>query len=228
MNVHILMHEPFEAPGAILDWAARRGHVVSYTRFYDREELPDDAGAFLIVLGGPQRPSTKDCPYFDAPAEIAFIRNAIDAGTSVLGICLGAQLIGEALGARFERSPHREVGVFPVTLTAEDDPILSGFPKQFAVGHWHGDMPGLTAGAAVLATSEGCPRQIVRYAPNVYGFQCHFEFTRESIEGMIENCGHELDGSRYVQSAEELRAADYRSMNELLFRFLDACTRTLP
>jgi GMP synthase (glutamine-hydrolysing) len=75
-------------------------------------------------------------------------------------------MIGEALGASYEHSPNREIGVFPITLTEEgkNDTIVGKFPGTFPVGHWHGDMPGLTPNAAVLATSEGCPRQIVRCA----------------------------------------------------------------
>ena len=92
------------------------------------------------------------------------------------------------------------------------------------VGHWHGDMPGLTQESSLLATSEGCPRQIVRYTSKVYGFQCHFEFTQDSIEGMIENCGYELEqykGLPYIETAEQLRSHDYTSINKMLFMFLD-------
>lgn len=228
MNLHIIMHEAFEAPGAIDLWASRNGHRTSYTRLHEGEVLPSSVEDmdFLIVMGGPQSPATTkdECPYFDAPAEISFIKRAIDANKQVLGICLGAQLIGEALGAPFERSPNREIGTFEVSLThdAKSDPIFSSFPMRFEVGHWHADMPGLTPESKVLATSKGCPRQIVRYTPKVYGFQCHFEFTKESIEGMIENCGHELEeNSPYIHSANSLRKQDYEGMNNLLFQFLD-------
>jgi len=85
-------------------------------------------------------------------------------------------------------------------------------------------MPGLTQESSLLATSEGCPRQIVRYTSKVYGFQCHFEFTQDSIEGMIENCGYELEqykGLPYIETAEQLRSHDYTSINKMLFMFLD-------
>jgi len=143
-----------------------------------------------------------------------------------LGVCLGAQLIGEALGAKFDHSPNREIGVFDLTLTkdAENDPIFSKFPKKFPVGHWHGDMPGLTPEAKILATSEGCPWQVVRYALKIYGFQCHFEFTPETIEEMIKYNSHELEQYKdlpYIETAEELRRHDFTQMNNLLFEFLD-------
>ena len=85
-------------------------------------------------------------------------------------------------------------------------------------------MPGLTEQSEVLATTSGCPRQIVKYSDKVYGFQCHFEFTPEVIELMIQNCNHELEKYKdqpYIQNAETLRKNDYRPANKTLFAFLD-------
>ena len=97
------------------------------------------------------------------------------------------------------------------------------------VGHWHGDMPGLTADARVIAYSEGCPRQIVEYSEIVYGFQCHLEFSPELIELLISHSEEELsllNREKYVQSPKELRANSYEKMNELLFVFLDKLITT--
>lgn len=229
MKIHIIMHESFEAPGAIEEWIRNKGHEVTYTRLYKGDVLPDGSNCdFLIVMGGPQSPATTtaECPHFDAKKEIALIKKTAEQGKLLLGVCLGAQLIGEAFGAQFEHSPNREIGVFPVTLTDEgkQDPIIGAFPETFLVGHWHGDMPGLTPEAKTLATSKGCPRQIVCYTPKVYGFQCHFEFTPEVIEGLIEASVEEREaykGLPYVETAEQLRSHDYSEMNKLLFTFLD-------
>ncbi|BCY19524.1 MAG: hypothetical protein GYA12_14745 [Chloroflexi bacterium] len=231
MNIHILMHESFETPGAILTWGIEHRHTITFTRFYRDDALPPTTAGldYLIVMGGPQSPSTTEaeCPHFHAKEEIDFIRDCIYTDKYVLGVCLGAQLIGEALGGHFDHSPQREIGVFDVTLTDEGkaDPVFSSFPPEFPSGHWHGDMPGLTSESAVLAVSKGCPRQIVRYTPKVYGFQCHLEFTRESVEGMIANCGGELEAYNslpFVQSAAALRSHNYPEINTYLFRFLDA------
>jgi GMP synthase (glutamine-hydrolysing) len=223
------MHESFEAPAAIEIWAREKGHDITYTRVYDGDDFPEEIDFdFLVVMGGPQSPATtvEECSYFNVEKEVAFIKKAIENGKILLGICLGAQLIGEALGTKFEHSPNREIGVFPITLTAEgkQDEIFSAFPEQFNVGHWHGDMPGLTPETKILAFSEGCPRQIVRYTPKIYGFQCHFEFTPKAIEGMIENNAHELEEYKalpYIETADELRSHDYSEMNQHLFSFLD-------
>ncbi len=228
MKLHIVIHESFEAPAAIALWAQRKNHEVEYTKLYRNEKLPEHVDDFLVVMGGPQSPSTTvdECPHFNAKKEMTLIKHAIDQGKIVLGVCLGAQLIGNALGGKFDHSPNREIGVFELTLTeaGKKDPVFSTFPKKFPVGHWHGDMPGLTKDAEILAYSEGCPRQIVKYAPKVYGFQCHFEFTPEAIEGMIENSLAELEKYKslpYVQDASTLRSNDYDEMNGYLYKFLD-------
>ena len=227
------MHESFESPAAIEIWAKKKGFDITYTRQYVGDTFPEECNFdFLVVMGGPQSPATtlEECPHYDAKKEIAFIKKAIDQNKILLGACLGAQLIGEALGGKFGHSPNREIGVFPITLTEDgkQDPIIGTFPEKFLVGHWHGDMPGLTPESKILATSEGCPRQIVRYAPKIYGFQCHFEFTPEAIEGMIENNAHELEEYKnlpYIETAEQLRGHDYNEMNNLLFRFLDEVSK---
>lgn len=229
MHIHMIMHESFESPAAIVVWAERNHHTLTYTRLYQGDPLPTQCDFdFLIVMGGPQSPATtrEECAHFDAAREIHFLQMAIAQQKIMLGVCLGAQLIGEALGAPFAQSPHREIGVFDITLTdaARRDPIFSTFPAHFSVGHWHGDMPGLTAESRVLATSAGCPRQIVKYAPRIYGFQCHFEFTSEAIDGMIRHCAHELDIHKhlpYIYTASQFRAYDYTAMNRRLFQFLD-------
>jgi GMP synthase (glutamine-hydrolysing) len=105
-----------------------------------------------------------------------------------------------------------------------NDPLTSLLPKIIEVGHWHGDMPGLTAESEILATSDGCPRQIVRYLPMVYGFQCHLEFTSDAIAEMIENCSDELvkfAEKPYIQTQKQLLENNYSDMNELLFKMLD-------
>ncbi|RAI97545.1 GMP synthase (glutamine-hydrolysing) [Chitinophaga skermanii] len=230
MHVHFIQHESFEAPGAYLNWAEKRGHTTTFSRVYEQEALPVDMRGIdmLIVMGGPQSPGTslQECPHFDAAAEKHVIQQCIQAGKIVVGVCLGAQLIGEALGAAYAHSPEKEIGVFPITLTPAglQDKKVRHFGSNLLVGHWHNDMPGLTATAEVLAVSEGCPRQIVRYAPLVYGLQCHMEFTPGLVDLLIDS---EQDWEtlalqhRYVQLPSKIRSVGYEDMNVCLFGFLD-------
>lgn len=230
MQIHFIVHELFEAPGAYETWAYSRGHSVSYSRVYQGDPIPASANGidFLIIMGGPQSPSTTkdECPYFDAAAEISLISNCLAANCAVVGICLGSQLIGEALGARYGHSPEKEIGKFPISLT--QDGLANGkfahFGPTLDVGHWHNDMPGLTPGSRIVAFSEGCPRQIIEYSRLAYGFQCHMEFTPEVVELLIAHAEPTLETlaqHRFIQQAEALRQNDYSDMNSKLLIFLD-------
>ena len=173
-------------------------------------------------MGGPQSPlEIEKFPYLED--EILLIQQAIAQNKKVLGICLGAQLIGAALGGKTERSPEKEVGVYPITLLPEGmhDPLLEGFPKRMSVIHWHNDMPGETADSVVLAYSEGCPRQIIKYAPTVYGFQCHLEIDQVGIQKMIESCPGDFKPSTFTQNALEFLDQDFETINGYMIKVLD-------
>lgn len=236
MRVHFVVHEAFEAPGAYETWATSRGHSLSFTRLHAGDHLPTDSSGvdLLVVMGGPQDPATtsEECPHFDAAAEKALIKACVDSQKGVIGVCLGSQLIGEALGAPFDHSPEKEIGAFPIHLTDEGrrHPLFQDFGDTQVVGHWHNDMPGLTKDASVLAYSDGCPRQIVAYSDRVFGFQCHMEFTPEVVDLLIAASASELSllaGHPFVQLPSELRKNSYTEMNQVLFGFLDRLSALL-
>lgn len=232
MHIHIVQHETFEAPGAYLEWAEQRNYNISFSKVYEGQALPSSVEHIdlLLVMGGPQSPDTTllDCPHFNSKAEQALILKCIQAGKAVVGVCLGAQLIGVALGAAFEHSPEKEIGVFPINLTKEGlmDEKINHFGSLLAVGHWHSDMPGLTKSSKILATSEGCPRQIVTYSDLVYGFQCHMELTKEVVELLIAAEGDFLyrSNDQFVQKPALIRQYNFSEMNNKLFLFLDHLT----
>lgn len=223
MKIQCIMHADFETPGVIEDWAKIRGYKFSIAKPYKEKtyNISDDFD-FLIVMGGPQSPlQVKEFPYLKD--EISTIKNAIKHNKLVFGFCLGAQLIGEALGAKTERSPHKEIGVYPISLTNEGikDPLFKDFPKVFPVIHWHNDMPGETKDSLLLASSEGCPKQVLRYTPHTYGFQCHLEINKEGIQTMIESCPGDLKPSRFTQTPEELLQNNYAVINNYMMTLLD-------
>ena len=236
MRVHFILHETFEVPGAYLKWAQERGHQVTTTKVYEKELLPEtiDGIDFLIVMGGPQSPDEdrEAFPYYDPQAEIQLIQKAIKADRYIVGVCLGAQLLSVAYGAEYEHSPEREIGVFPITLTEAGlkDEHVKVFGPTLITGHWHGDMPGLTEDAVVLATSQGCPRQIIRFSYKHYAFQAHLEFDPEAVELLIaadvEDVIEEQSSKlTFVQNPQVIRAYDYREMNAKLYAFLDSLTK---
>lgn len=223
MRVHALIHADFEGLGAIQIWLNKKNYFIRETHTYRGEALPlvDDFD-WLIIMGGPQNLKELE-KYSYLQDEIRLITQAIQKGKLILGVCLGAQLIAESLGGKTETSPEREVGVFPLQLTEKGyaDPIMRHFPDEFPVAHWHNDMPGLSAGATILAASRGCPRQIIRFKPSVYGLQCHLELTIENVREMLNHDQSELRPNRYTQTREELLSHNYSSINQWLFMFLD-------
>lgn len=223
MNILCIMHADFEKPGVIESWAKSHQHTFHVAKPYLGEDcLTHQAFDLLIVLGGPQSPLEMDkAPYLKD--EIVLIQKAIADNKIVLGFCLGAQLIGEALGAKTEKSPNKEVGVFPIFFNKEGlkDPLFKDFSRRLEVIHWHNDMPGETKDSTLLAFSEGCPRQIIRYGTKIYGFQCHLEITKEGIEEMVHACPDDLKATPFTQPKKDLMMQDYDKINGAMFTILD-------
>lgn len=223
MRIKFIMHADFETPGVIEDWAKTNGYHFTICKPYKGENcLTREEFDFLIIMGGPQTPTQiEKYPYLKD--EITLIAHAVKHNKIILGFCLGAQLIGEAMGAKTGQSPEKEVGVYPITLTeaGQQDYLLKDFPKDFLVIHWHNDMPGETNKSQLLAYSEGCPRQIIKYAHQIYGFQCHMEITRDGIEKMINSCPEDLTPSKFTQTKEKLLANDYDLINNYMITILN-------
>jgi len=189
MSIAVIRHVPFEDIGRIGE--AVRAEALE-VRYFDPGDAPDPlAYQALIVMGGPMS-ANDDLPWI--AAEIGCIRRAIDAGRPVLGVCLGAQMIARALGARVYRNPRKEIGWYPIhwTDTGATDPLFRGLPNPLPVFHWHGETFDLPAGAEWLAYSEACRHQAFRWSSHVYALQFHVEVTPEMIEDWIAqpaNCG---------------------------------------
>jgi GMP synthase (glutamine-hydrolysing) len=216
MKIQFILHADFETCGAIEIWARENSFATMFCRPFAGDLLPVECHYdLLVVMGGPQScAQINQISYLQQ--EILLIQETIRLGIPLLGICLGAQLIGESLGARVERSPQKEIGIFPIQLTEAGrlDPLLQGLPDKFLAMHWHNDMPGLTEEALVLATSKGCPRQIIRYNSRTYGFQCHVEMSKLNVESMIRHCYEDLSVELFVQPSEQMLNHDFAEINK--------------
>ena len=227
MHAHILQHVPYEGPGNIEAWLRTRGYEITATHFYKPFQLPDHEKVdLLIIMGGPM--SVNDEARFPwLVAEKQFIRNCVDAGKPVLGICLGSQLISNALGARVYRNHEKEIGWFPVQGIEPHDSMTFRFPSTFEVFHWHGDTFDLPKGAIHLAKSEACENQAFQLGRSVIGIQFHPEITPVLLQEMVSHGISELDASRYVQSEIEIlgvRSQQYQVISSLMGEVLTFLT----
>jgi GMP synthase (glutamine-hydrolysing) len=206
MKVHYLQHVSFEGIGSIEAWLTLRGAQVSATRFYAGVQLPHlDDFDWLIVMGGPM--SVNDEQHYPwLVAEKRLIREAIAEHKVVLGICLGAQLIASAMGARVYPNTEPEIGWFPIerVSAAGTHPCAALLPMRCEVFHWHGETFDLPPGAVHLAQSPACTHQAFLLGQRALGLQFHLETTPASVQALIDHCGAELTSGRYVQSAQEM------------------------
>lgn len=222
MKLHCLLHADFQQPNYLIAWAQQHNLKLDITYVHKNKRWPtmSDFDA-LLIMGGPQSThQTTTFPYL--LDEINFIKHAIEASKFILGVCLGAQLLGVSYGAPAEPSPHKEIGVFPVSLTPAGrvDPLFMDFPDTFDTGHWHSEMPGLPECASIIASSKGCPRQIIRFSEKVYGFQCHMELNQSSIQTLIQCCPNDLQNDLYIQNEAHLLKQDWANINKYLGLFL--------
>jgi GMP synthase-like glutamine amidotransferase len=207
MQIHYFQHAAFEDPAYILSWARQKGHSVSKTLLHaggDPEAIWDYN--MLVVMGGPMNIYEHD-KYPWLAAEKQAIQKAIDNKKYVLGICLGAQLVADVMGAPVTKNAHKEIGWLPVVQTKE---IVScrpfdALPKEYMAFHWHGDTFGIPKGAVLQGSSAGCANQGFMYDGTVIGLQYHIEATQKSVEALIDNCGNEFSAAPYVHTAEKIR-----------------------
>ena len=208
-----------------------KGCTISATQLYADASLPAlDSLDWLIVLGGPMGVADEaDYPWLSV--EKKFIKAAIDANKVVLGVCLGAQLIAEVLGAKVSKNPHREIGWFSIK---RDSALLgtrfaSVFPEQFEAFHWHGDTFDVPANAVAIGASEACQHQGFVVGDRIVALQFHLETTPQSAAELIDHGGDELDSSQYVQTAQQMlsHTEGFSGLRPILMALLEAFEQKL-
>lgn len=227
MNVHVLQHVAFEDIGSMKDWLDAKNADVTYTRFYESAELPLlDNLDLIIAMGGPMSVNDEEeLPWL--VAEKQFVREAIERGIPTIGICLGAQLMASAMGARVYPGKKKEIGWFPITAVANTSDAFR-FPQETTVFHWHGETFDLPAGAVHLARSKGCEHQAFQLGRNAFGLQFHLETTPQSLDAIMTNCRNELVNGEFIQSEAALRNTtkeQFLSVNKLMAEVLEYTTK---
>lgn len=232
MNIHYLQHVSFEGLGTIEDWGRRRQHAFAATRLYRGERPPavEDVET-LVVMGGPMN-IYEEARYPWLAEEKRFIDRVIAAGRRVLGICLGAQLVADVLGARVYANAEAEIGWFPIetAAAASTSNLFAAFPRRLEVFHWHGDTFDIPAGAVHIASSAGCANQAYVYDERVVGLQFHLETNPASARQLISHCGDEIVAGRYVQTSNEMLEDPRRfdTINHVLHELLDRFSAATP
>lgn len=215
IRVHYFQHVPFEGLGSIESWLKANSARVSVTRFYESASLPDtDDIDWLIVMGGPMSFNDEQMyPWLQAEKE--FIVRAMKNEKIVLGVCLGAQLIASALGAKVYPNKFKEIGWFPIQRSSviEDTPYSNIFPSNLRAFHWHGETFDLPENAILVAQSEGCKNQAFSIGNRVLGLQFHLESTPDSLKSLIDHCRDELVSGPYIQSELEMLEMNSRLGN---------------
>lgn len=187
-----IRHVHFEDLGVLEPILAARGYRVRYldAGIDDLDVASIDDAALLVVLGGPIGTNDTDGYPFLRIAKAA-VAHRVHSGRPTLGICLGAQLLAEAMGAQVRPTGAVEIGYAPLELTADGiaSPLrgLQGVP----VLHWHGDEFDIPAGARHLARTPGFPNQAFS-TDSVLGLQFHLEADHRAIERWLIGHAHEL------------------------------------
>ena len=202
-KILVFQHVPYEPLGTLDPLLKEAGFRIRYVNFgRDATARPNlDGYAALIVLGGPM-----NCDQIEThpnlAVEVDILREALDRDMSILGICLGAQLLAKALGGRVMPNATREIGWYDVELTeaGAGDPVLSTFAPTQQVFQWHEDGIELPQDVVHLASSPASKVQAFRHGEHAYGLQFHLEVDQPLIERWLT-----VPGNQAVLTAEQGR-----------------------
>ncbi|TAN41200.1 MAG: type 1 glutamine amidotransferase [Nitrospirae bacterium] len=198
MNVLICKNISIEGPGTIEDFLRKNDMPYTTVDLSAGEEIPDTKDfEALVMMGGPMSVNEDDIyPYIKKEEEL--VREFIAKDKKVFGVCLGAQLMAKALGAKVYAGAEKEIGWYDIELTdsALADPFMgrlsanpdTGAPdKKIKVFHWHGETFNVPEGAVRLAGSELFRNQAFRFGKNAYAFQFHIEVRKEMVYEWLKN-----------------------------------------
>jgi GMP synthase-like glutamine amidotransferase len=183
-------HQVTAPLGIIEEVLDREGVEWRYHDCWNGPKPPDvDEVSGLVVLGGAMNADEVDAyPYLAGIRDL--VRAAVEVGRPVLGICLGAQILGRALGGDVSRAPKREIGFVEVESTGVPDGLLEPFAPKTRVFQFHEDIVSLPEGAELLFTGREVAVQAFRFGTSAYGIQFHFEVTMREVDAW---CGEVVD-----------------------------------
>ncbi len=209
-----------EGPGILGGILEHKGWALKIFHLYRGDPIPSDWMHYglLVVMGGPMNVYEEEIYPF-LTEETRIIENALKEGLPVIGFCLGAQLMAKACGAIVIKGLKKEIGWYPVRLTEQgmEDPLLKSFPDKFIVFQWHGDTFELPESAVRLVSSDGYFNQAMRIGSVSYGFQFHFEITRDMIAEWLKTGKQEVEEMEDKDLPEMILANSYNYLPLLHF-----------
>lgn len=199
-----IQHVPFETPGYILDWAVVHQKDVAIVTAYTNPTFPvADSVDLLVIMGGPMSVhDEKDYPWL--VAEKRYIEKVIGKGKVVVGICLGAQLIADVLGARVYKNHTKEIGWYEVNKVSVENPLAKLLPQTFMAFHWHGETFDIPHEAVHIASTDACANQAFAIEKRIVGLQFHLEITPQGVYDLVQYCGDELMEHGHIQNKDDI------------------------
>jgi GMP synthase-like glutamine amidotransferase len=210
VQVLALTHGPSVGPGVFEDAVRDGGHELVEWQV-PVEGVPTDSPDAVLVLGGAMHPDEEEEHGWLRP-ELEYLSGRLEAGTPMLGVCLGSQLLARAAGATVFRSAEPEVGWLSVELTeaAATDPLATSLPERFDAFQWHHYTHDLPAGAVELARSRVCT-QAFRLG-RAWGIQFHPEVRAAQVEAWLSEDPADVADPEALRQATRERIAAWNDL----------------